>query len=298
MPDPSEVGKAKIIVEADTSGVKASLRDAKNETEKLGAASDKSAAKISKNAKKSTSSINAMGSSLTKVQEVFSKLIIPVALVTGITTLIKKITEVREEAAKFRKELQAVSDISYDKLRGILVSEQFDELGQSIAALEEQRRAEVNKTLEAFEAKSQSTINALRSGVKDLIGLDLGFDREEAAAATEAAIERINSNYASLIEKQKKAFKEQEQEQDRLAAIEAQKVADAEAEKTAALQKRLQIEAQAAAQRNADMILAAEQAAEAFAEKFDQVIGADFTTRLDSIAAALTRGNNAIGRLK
>lgn len=298
MPDPSEVGKAKIIVEADTSGVKASLRDAKNETEKLGAASDKSAAKISKNAKKSTSSINAMGSSLTKVQEVFSKLIIPVALVTGITTLIKKITEVREEAAKFRKELQAVSDISYDKLRGILVSEQFDELGQSIAALEEQRRAEVNKTLEAFEAKSQSTINALRSGVKDLIGLDLGFDREEAAAATEAAIERINSNYASLIEKQKEAFKEQEQEQERLAAIEAQKVADAEAEKTAALQKRLQIEAQAAAQRNADMILAAEQAAEAFAEKFDQVIGADFTTRLDSIAAALTRGNNAIGRLK
>jgi len=298
MPDPSEVGKAKIIVEADTSGVKASLQDAKNETEKLGAASDKSAAKISKNAKKSTSSINAMGSSLTKVQEVFSKLIIPVALVTGITTLIKKIAEVGEEVAKFRKELQAVSDISYDKLRGILVSEQFDELGQSIAALEEQRRAEVNKTLEAFEAKSQSTINALRSGVKDLIGLDLGFDREEAAAATEAAIERINSNYASLIEKQKKAFKEQEQEQDRLAAIEAQKVADAEAEKTAALQKRLQIEAQAAAQRNADMILAAEQAAEAFAEKFDQVIGADFTTRLDSIAAALTRGNNAIGRLK
>lgn len=298
MPDPSEVGKAKIIVEADTSGVKASLQDAKNETEKLGAASDKSAAKISKNAKKSTSSINAMGSSLTKVQEVFSKLIIPVALVTGITTLIKKITEVREEAAKFRKELQAVSDISYDKLRGILVSDQFDELGQSIAALEEQRRAEVNKTLEAFEAKSQSTINALRSGVKDLIGLDLGFDREEAAAATEAAIERINRNYASLIEKQKEAFKEQEQEQERLAAIEAQKVADAEAEKTAALQKRLQIEAQAAAQRNADMIIAAEQAAEAFADKFDQVFGADFTTRLDSIAAALTRGNNAIGRLK
>ena len=89
MNEPNEVGKAKIVVEADTSRLKESLQDAKNQTENLGKESDKSASKISRNAKKSTVSINSMGSAMSKVQETFSKLIIPVALVTGITALIK-----------------------------------------------------------------------------------------------------------------------------------------------------------------------------------------------------------------
>lgn len=298
MNEPNEVGKAKIVVEADTSRLKESLQDAKNQTENLGKESDKSASKISRNAKKSTVSINSMGSAMSKVQETFSKLIIPVALVTGITALIKKISDMRREAEKFKEELQAISDVSLDNLKSVLVAEQFDELGRAIAELEERRRDEVGKTLETFENKAQNAVNAFRSGVKDLIGLDLGFDREEAAAATEEAIDRINRNYDTLIEKQKEAFKLQEQEAEKLAAEEKSKAEAIEAEKTAALEKRLRIEAAAAAERNAAQIAAAEQAAQAFADKFDQVFGADFTTRLDTIAAALNRGNNAIGRLK
>jgi hypothetical protein len=298
MADPNEVGTVKIGVEADTSGLKASLQDAKNEAEKLGDASDKASAKIDKNVKKSAKNVEKFGAGLSKLQEAFSKLIIPVALIGGITSLITKMIDLRKEAEKFREKLDEISDISARRLEDALITQNFDELGREIAKLEQMRRDEVDKTNDIFAEKTRSTLNALRSGLKDITGIDLGFDREDAAEAAKEAEDRINRNYDGLIKSVKDTYEAQRKEQERIIKEEEATKAARQAEELAALEKRLRIEAAAAAERNAAQIAAAEQSAQAFADKFDQVFGADFTTRLDTIAAALNRGNNAIGRLK
>jgi hypothetical protein len=294
----NEVARTVIVIEGDADKLKATLKEAGHKVKDFGDEADKQGKRAGKALDDVKGKAGKLGSSLGKIQESLGKLLIPIAFVTGVTALIKKMDELRNEAEGFRKELDAISNISLDKLQGVLAGQNFDELGQSILELEKQRRAEIDKTTEAFETKASSAVNFLRSGFQDITGIDLGFDREDAAKAVEEAQERINRNYESLINNLKEQFKIQEEEAAKLEAKEKEKAEAIEAEKTAALENRLRIEARAADERNTAQIAAAEQAAQAFADKFDQVFGADFTTRLDKIAAALTRGNNAIGRLK
>jgi len=65
-------------------------------------------------------------------------------------------------------------------------------------------------------------------------------------------------------------------------------------------QERIKDEAQRArdAESAAKQIESAQRAAEAFARGLDGIFGADFTTRLDNLTAAVRDGNNAIRRLK
>lgn len=183
-----------------------------------------------------------------------------------------------------------------ESARGI----KFDEAQRSAAAaadaikrIRDESRSAVSATQETDAAwreysetikEVNKQVQALRQAEEDLAGSGRAQEQNAILAqritlqkqATEAANEELDLRLTMIAEEEQmraKAIADQERMKD-----EAQRARDAESA--------------------ARQVEAAQRAAQSFADALNGVFGADFTTRLDTIAGAIERNTNGLGRLK
>ena len=366
MPGPETIGEVEIKVGANTSGLKASISDAKKEVEEVGDAAEKTSGKVSGAFTKageaietSTSGVRKFVGALSSVAGVATGLVGVFGLVTGAVLSFKTMLEGisgkgGEEDAPLPKATELMKKLA-DSARGVDKA-----MAESVGFVKLQERLkEANKELEdaqrllKFEgsiageetiqrvADAQAEVNRLTQEGNDLLKT-YADNRERAARVAEEEAEReaeraraeeesIKKRAASLESLGKIAeglsislLPEDEQiranaelqikELERIAkeggidsddfilraaitAVEEIREKNLEAIRE---QERIKDEAQRArdAESAAKQIESAQRAAEAFARGLDGIFGADFTTRLDNLTAAVRDGNNAIRRLK
>jgi hypothetical protein len=315
MAGPEEIGKAKITVEADTSGVKASMAGAKKEVKDFGREADNAGDKGDKAFKKIGTGADAAVSKLSKMTGAIGAV---VAAISGIVTAVQAVNEYLKDGAKLANE--------YLK--------QFDSVGNAEGSLEGigKRLIEVNAELERLQARPfsiggrrkvqiEQELAVLRDAQRSIsqqVRAQRAQEAREAAQAfkdeaarvaqeiedsflpndlrTQRAAQRVKDALIKASEEAGVAIASQETQRalqriDEQANIQIQAYRRAEQEKI-----RLEREEE---QRRVAM---AKREAEAFAaslgQALDGVFGADFTTRLDTIAGAIERNTNGLGRLK
>lgn len=96
------VGKARIEVEADVSGVRKGMQDAKAEVESFSGTTEKETSKI-------TGAFGRMGKAASDFQAIVGKLLIPAAVVASVTGLLNRWSQLRREAELFDEALKDVS---------------------------------------------------------------------------------------------------------------------------------------------------------------------------------------------
>lgn len=315
MPDPNEVGSAKIVLEVDDSGVKGAINEAKEQVKQVGDEADTANRKGGRMFRSLGQGADSLAAKLGKM--------------TGIVGAISAATVALGAAWK------AVNDYVRDgaEIAGEYLS-QFDSVGDAEGSLRAigDRLNEVNAELARLESKPFSIFGRSRKQIEEEIAAlrdaQLSISRQvrqqrkleaqEAAQAFKEEAQRLADDIAY-------SFLPQELQIQRQAALQREAfikaaeeagvaIGSAEAKRALdAINKRAEIEIEAL--RKADeekrqleqeeqrrRIEAAKREAEAFAEQLREglngIFSADFTTRLDSIAQALKEGNNAVRRLK
>lgn len=186
-----------------------------------------------------------------------------------------------------RQESDIRRDIKEIQEEIVRLDQQSNDILESANRKREEAARQERESLEL--AKKQS--EALKS-IRDVLsqqGISLLQDDEQLEAQAERQKQIIENLYRGFAPDE--LVDEAIENIDRI----TQKQNDAERER-----QRIADEAQRArdAESAARLISSAEQAAEAFSRGLDGIFGADFTTRLDNLTAAVRDGNNAIRRLK
>jgi hypothetical protein len=365
MAGPEEIGKAKITVEADTSGIKASMADAKKEVEGVGDAANKSASKVSSSftrageaIESSTSGVRKFVGALSSVAGVATGLLGVLGLVTGAVLALKSGLESLggdgDKDKPLPKAGELLDDLA-DKASGldkalssspgfVALLEQIEALETRIASLNRlasgagsagvgaggQSILDIQDQISKAEDELQSKIKQ-RGDLLEKIARGEERAKEEAEAKLQAERESL-----AIAQKQESAIKsiqdilsEQglsllQDDQQFLAQAERQKavledlfrglapddLVNQALENVDLILER-QLEGERERQRVADeaqrardaesaarQVEAAQRAAQSFADALNGVFGADFTTRLDTIAGAIERNTNGLGRLK
>ena len=106
MPD-NEIGKATIRVEGDTTDLNASIETAKGTVEGLGDSAESAGGRIKKSFGSVSGTVKSIGDGASRIQETFSKLVIPVLFITGIAALADKVFKLRTDAEGYRDALKS-----------------------------------------------------------------------------------------------------------------------------------------------------------------------------------------------
>lgn len=315
MAGPEEIAKAKITVEADVSGVKPAISDAKKEVKGLGDEAEKAGSKGSGALNKIGASAEGVASKLSKVTGAVGAI---AAGAVAIGTAVKALNEYFKDGKK----------LAADYLK------QFDSVQNAEAALEgiSARLIEVNAELERLQAKPfsitgrnkrqiEQEIETLRNAqlsVSRQVKAQREKDARDAAEAFKEEARRVardieESYLPGDIQIQRAA---QRQKDAFIKAAEEAGVAIANAEAQLALkridqQAEIQIEAyrraeqekirleQRESQRRIEMV---EKEADAFANRLrDQIAGIfgdEFTTVFEQIAPAVRDVADSVARLK
>ena len=364
MPGPETIGEVEIKVGANTSGLKASISDAKKEVEEVGDAAEKTSGKVSgaftragEAIETSTSGVRKFVGALSSVAGVATGLVGVFGLVSGAVLGFKSILESLGGDGDRDKPLPKAADLLddlADKARGldkalssspgfVALLDEIEALETRIASLNRiasgagsagvgaggQNILDIQDQISKAEDELQIKIKQRGDLLENVARAEEEAEREaERARAEEESIkkraasleslekiaeglsislleedEQIIANAELQIKELKRIAKEGGIDSDdfilRAAITAVEEIREKNLE-TVREQERIKDDAQRArdAESAAKQIESAQRAAEAFARGLDGIFGADFTTRLDNLTAAVRDGNNAIRRLK
>jgi hypothetical protein len=315
MAGPEEIGKVKITVDADTSGVKAKLSGAKDEVKDFGREAESAGDKGSDAFRKVGDKAEGAVSKLSKMTGAVGAV---VAAISGVVAAVKAVNDYLKDGSKLANEYLkqfdtvANAESSLDAIGKRLIevnaeleriqAKPFTILGRSkkqieeeIAALRDaqqsisrqvraQRAQEARETAEAFKKEARKVANDIE---ESFLPGDLKTQRAAQRQKDALIAAAKEANVAIASDEVQNALRKIDQEAEIL--IEAYRQAEQEKIRTEQQESQRRIEM---ARNEADAY------AERLREKISGIFGADFTTRLDNLTAAVRDGNNAIRRLK
>lgn len=233
------LGEATVLITGDKSGLSQTVADAKREVDGLGTATKQNADKakdlyddlgtyfetVRFNAAKAKAEsrglgniMGRLGNSATKAQAAFSKIIIPVAVATGIATLITRFIQLRAEAAKFREDLRGIgSEASAQLAKAQQQAAGLTDVQKTIIQINEEASAQVGQII----SRTQQQIEANGNLFKSLL---TGFSPADAQREAEKAIDAI---YASQRERTKVVLEQQKQDEKKAEEIKQAELAAA-----------------------------------------------------------------------
>ncbi len=199
-----EIGRAKITVEADVEGVSASISDAKETVESLGDSAETTGSRVKKSFGGVSSVVDRVSVGASRIQETFSKLVIPVLFVTGVAALADKIFKMRKDSEAMKEAFSESGKALRTELLAELRAENLTGLQTTIAQIADASREAQDAARKLFE-QNQTAVKIIGRDIKALLqeasGLDLGFvsATEEFESLVEA-IEAIRKNETRLIQ--------------------------------------------------------------------------------------------------
>lgn len=134
-----------------------------------------------------------------RVQETFSKLLIPASFIAGLTGLVAKIVTLRDEAHATSDAISKMADASAFDTFAERAKKGMDEVESKMTDL----RVATNKTIEAMYAEIEAKKSDITSALKRGLGLEESIDDMVAAADREA--KRLNA----LLQRQLKEIEEE-----------------------------------------------------------------------------------------
>lgn len=319
----NEIGKAKITVEADISGLKRDAADARKEVESVGDAGAKAGAQIGSAFESAGTAIESKTIGIRKFTGAISSAVGAVTgligvvgtAVAAITLLSRIFGEAKDKGEEFAKEMNSIAEAieDYDKAANpdlnlrrrhdledqIRASKHLSSFRKQQALEEVRDIAARNKYLDELQKREDMRLKSLEAQRDVLAQIE-----ERRRATVESLLDVADANRISLLptDEQIKANAEKQKQ----ALIDAAEAASLEASsQTVKLaldsidqlaqkqidavreQERLKDEAQAKRDAASAKRLkdAAERAAEAFSERLNATAGQNLTTRLDTIVA-------------
>lgn len=330
MPDPNEVGRAKITVEVDASGVKKSVDDAKKSVNEVGNAAERTSGKFGAAFGKMGTAIESSTEGVRKFAGALSSsvgvLTGTIGAVTGLVGVLALLSKAQKNAAdeqlnlnravrSFEDNLEDFQTTSFQSAKEI--DRAFSALADQITDLDEKiGRSEGDK----YFKQLQESVDGAYERLKLLQEQEYFEQVSRDAADARGRIIELNESLSELLQQQQlRLLPERERIAAEAAALKDEiakqfegvigfdeialrkaldnvdELARRQLEKIAE-QERLKDEAQA--KREAQAEAAAQRQVDILREGLNGIFSADFTTRLDSIAQALKEGNNAVRRLK
>lgn len=333
MPDQNEVGRAKIVVDVDASGVQQAVDDAKQSVEEMGDAAESTGSRVdgafgrvgtkieesTAGARKFTGAISGAIGAVTGLVSAFTILSTLIgALIALFSRKAERVEVLKESYESLRQE---ISDYSVDPL--LDEYEKFERAAnrQIDILLEEGKLLDIGA--ESLRKQAEEAANLRRELDKKSTSDETRTRRQaeelELIRKRGEIIRQINESTElqeiELLPTEERIRAEAERKKDAIRDAFSAFIPDEEAISKAfdaidrATQK--QIDAEIERQRIADEAQSrreaeadrrsrerAQREVDILREGLNGIFSADFTTRLDSIAQALKEGNNAVRRLK
>jgi hypothetical protein len=193
-------------------GAKSTVRDA----------ADGMAESVESSTKRQENAFARMGNAATKVQALFAKLLIPVALASAVGALVTRFRALADESRKFAASMEEAARNAERVTQSAAASGRLTESAQQLLDIENKRREAVEKVNAELDAHLAKQSNRTKQVMAAVAGFFTGVDTSAAAAlekATEAvdAISRQAQQQSGLARRaQREALRAAAEEQSRV----------------------------------------------------------------------------------